>query len=222
MRIENLCKSYKNTAVFENFCLDIEENKITCILGESGSGKTTLLNVLAGLTPYQGTVPRTKCSYIFQEPRLVPNLTVFDNLRLVCGDGQKISDYLDRAGLKDKAKAYPVSLSGGQAQRVAILRAFLFGAETLLMDEPFSSLDLSLKVRMMDMFRELWKSDNRTCLFVTHDIDEAVYLSDRIILLDGGRIRTEFNLPFSEERRFGENGRIRSEILQAILSSRIL
>jgi NitT/TauT family transport system ATP-binding protein len=174
MKISNLCKSYGDNLVYQNFNLEIEDGKTTCILGSSGSGKTTLLNVIASLTDYSGEVTKVLPSYIFQSPRLIPNLTVVGNLKLVCSDEGKICEMLDKTGLIDKAKEYPAHLSGGQAQRVAILRSFLFKSDVILMDEPFASLDLKLKISIMDMFKTLRKEEGRTAIFVTHDVDEAV------------------------------------------------
>ena len=188
IEIANLTKKYSDTAVYENFNLSVEEGKITCILGESGSGKTTLLNAVAGLTKYNGSITQKKCSYIFQSPRLVPNLTVFGNLKLVCGDEEKINSILREVKLSDKAQSYPVNLSGGQAQRVSIARAFLFKSEVILMDEPFSSLDLKMKSEMIKLFFGLWRADKRTALFVTHDPLEALTIAHRILVIKDGVI----------------------------------
>ncbi len=192
MEIKNLTKHYGENTVYENFDLTVEDGRITCILGESGSGKTTLLNAVAGLISYDGEITAKKCSYVFQSPRLVPCLTVEDNLRLVCKDTGKIFEALKNLGIDDKAKEYPVRLSGGQAQRVSLARAFLYGGELMLLDEPFTALDLKLKHSVMGLFKEVWKNLKPTVLFVTHDVDEALLLSDRIIIIDGGKIKADF------------------------------
>lgn len=192
IEIKNFSKSYGTTTVYKDFNLSLEEGKITCLLGASGSGKTTLLNALAGLIDAQGEIPKLKCSYIFQNARLVPNLTVRGNLALVCKDRVKIDEMLKSVGLSGKADRYPVSLSGGEAQRVAIARAFLFDSDILLMDEPFSSLDLKLKYKMLDLFFEIWQKDKRTVLMVTHDVDEAVAAAQRILILSEGKIKYDF------------------------------
>lgn len=192
IEIKNFSKSYGKTEVYKNFNLSLEEGKITCLLGASGSGKTTLLNALAGLIDAEGELPRLKCSYIFQNPCLVPNLTVRGNLSLICRDGAKIDGMLKSVGLADKSQSYPVNLSGGEAQRVAIARAFLFESDILLMDEPFSSLDVSLKYKMLDLFFGIWREDKRTVLMVTHDVDEAVTAAQRILVLSAGRIKFDF------------------------------
>lgn len=183
IEFKNITKIYGENVVYKDFNFAVEEGKITCILGESGSGKTTLLNMFAGLTEYNGEITKKSCSYIFQQPRLLPNLTVKSNLLMVCKSRQKVLDMLKAVGLEDKADSYPVTLSGGQAQRAAIARAFLYPSEVILMDEPFSSLDLALKLKISELFLELWKTEKRTALFVTHNPDEALMLSNRICVL---------------------------------------
>lgn len=218
IEIKNLCKSYPNITVYDNFNLSLEEGEITCFLGESGSGKTTLLNAVASLTDYSGKISAVKCSYIFQSPTLVPCLNVFDNLKLVCSDERKISNMLDILGLTDKAESYPVKLSGGQAQRVAIARAFLYESEAILMDEPFSSLDIKLKLSIIDNFLKLRKTDKRTVIFVTHDIDEAAAIADRIIILNAGRIVFDKYYSDASERSGREKESIRAELLSSLLA----
>lgn len=216
MVIEHLYKRYNDLVIFDDFSLEIAEGGVTCILGPSGAGKSTLLNILAGLTSFKGDVPSLVCSYIFQQPRLVPNLTVRGNLSLVCRDKERVSDMLARVGLSDKEGSYPVALSGGQAQRVAIARAFLFDSRVVLMDEPFSSLDLKLKTHIMNVFREVRSGDGRTAVFVTHDVDEAVYLSDRIIVLDGGKII--FDSPNAPADFYGQNTPLREKLFRVLSS----
>lgn len=181
-------KKYGDKTVYKNFSLSVAEGKITCILGESGSGKTTLLNCVAGLSPFVGEIPALKCSCVFQTPRLVPNLTVLGNLRLVCNDENLILKTLDDLHLSDKMDAYPKTLSGGQAQRVALARALVYGGEIMLLDEPFSSLDLKLKMEISALFKNLQRQKNITSLFVTHDADEALSLGDEIIVIKNGAI----------------------------------
>ena len=187
IQIKNLTKRYGNLTVYENFNLDIKDGEVTCILGESGCGKTTLLNCIAGLTDYEGEITQVKCSYIFQTPRLVPYLTVGGNLKLICKDEKAIDEALEKVRLTDKKNAYPVALSGGQAQRVSIARAFLYGGEVILMDEPFTSLDLKLKKEISELFLQIQSESRRTALFVTHDVDEALSLAHRIIAINGGK-----------------------------------
>lgn len=216
IEIKNLSKSYGSNAVYKNFNLSLKEKEVTCILGESGSGKTTLLNCIAGLTEYEGERLALNCSYIFQSPRLVPNLTVYGNLALVCNDEEKITAILQRVHLEDKAKAYPVTLSGGQAQRVDIARAFLFGSEIILMDEPFSSLDLKLKLEMYELFYEILNESGRTALYVTHDLDEALSIAQRIIVIKHGEIVYDKPVLSPAPRAYGSEERIRRELIAAL------
>lgn len=217
IEIRSLTKRYGEKTVYENFDLTLEEGKITCLLGKSGCGKTTLLNAIAGLIPYEGDIPKLKVSYVFQTPRLVPNLTLEDNLKLICPDGEKIARMLERVGLADRAKVYPINLSGGEAQRAAIARAFLFDSDILLMDEPFASLDLKLKARISELFFEVWKEDKRTVLCVTHDIDEAVVIAQRALVLAEGRIIYDSTPESPVPRKLDEGGELRSGLVRALL-----
>lgn len=212
--IRNLCKTYGNLTVYDNFNLEIEEGKVTCILGESGSGKTTLLNCIARLTDFSGEIPELKCSYVFQSPRLVPNLTVYKNLSLVLNDSEKINAILQKVRLSEKANEYPRNLSGGQAQRAGLARAFLAVSDIILLDEPFASLDLKLKTEMERLFFEIRKADNRTALFVTHDIDEAINVADRIIVLKGGKTVFDYTRPPQTD----SGGALRRALINALIS----
>lgn len=219
--LKKITKRYGALSVYENFDLTLEEGKITCILGESGCGKTTLLNILAGTTDFTGEAPKLSCSYIFQQPRLVPNLTVHGNLRLICRDEKKIEDMLERVGLADKRNAYPVELSGGQSQRVSIARAFLHPSELILMDEPFSSLDTALKIRLIDEFSCLWREERRTAVFVTHDAEEAYMLSHRAIVLKNGKIIADIRDESEIPRVYGRESFYKKQILSAMLNDGI-
>ncbi len=212
IKISNLTKRYGEQTVYENFNLSLEEGKITCILGESGCGKTTILNCIANLTKYEGEITPLKCTYVFQSPRLVPCLTVKQNLALVCKDSEKIDNMLEKVGLSDKADKFPSTLSGGEAQRVSLARAFVFGGDILLMDEPFSSLDLRLKFAVCDLFLSLQREKNSTALFVTHDIDEALRVADRIIILKDGALCDDMTV----ER--GKEDGLRKNIIEVLMS----
>lgn len=193
--IDNLNKYYGENKIFKNFNLEIESGAVTCILGESGSGKTTLLNIISGITDYSGNVEGAdgNISYIFQSPRLIPSLTVFGNLDYVLRT--EIQDKIKRKEIiinilkiveLDEAKdKYPRELSGGMAQRAAMARAFAYPSELLIMDEPFKALDIGLKKRLTDAFLTLWEKDKRTVIYVTHDIDEALLISERIAVIKG-------------------------------------
>ena len=208
--LKDICFSYSNqnnsaavseTAIFKDFNIKIPASKVSVILGPSGCGKSTLLNIIHGiLTPASGVIEKDKSneiSYLFQEPRLLPWKTVGQNIELILKNHyehkqrQKITrHYLEIIGLNDFADYYPSELSGGMRQRVAIARAFAYPAEIILMDEPFQALDPGLKLNLTRLFSSLWIEDNRTSLFVTHDITEAIFLGDEIFVLSSKKPST--------------------------------
>lgn len=194
LKIKNLVKSFTSELIFKDFSMELEENKITCILGVSGIGKTTLLNIITGLIPFDsGNLSDFKnktFSYIFQEPRLLEWKTVFGNISFVLKDKYAKRDilsitekYIKLVELENFKNYYPSALSGGMEQRVSIARAFAFPSDILIMDEPFKSIDYKLKKLLIKAFIDLWEADKRTVLFVTHDIEEASYLSNNIVIL---------------------------------------
>ena len=194
IKLENINKEYGEKIVFENLSLSIEENAVTAVLGESGVGKTTLLNILSGAASYTGKMQNDsrKVSFVFQEDRLVPFMTVNENLEFVLGKGD-YTEKLRQVGIEEYKDSYPSSLSGGTARRVALLRAFLYDGDLMLMDEPFSALDLSTKYKVMQLFLKLWEQKRITAIIVTHDIEEAVFLAKRIVVLgEKGVIKGDF------------------------------
>lgn len=216
IEINNLTVKYGKKTVYDGFNLNVEDGKITCLLGESGCGKTTLLNAVAELIDYGGRVSPVRVSYIFQSPRLIPYINVLKNLTAAGAEEKAAHKMLERVGLGEKAGAYPDFLSGGEAQRVSLCRALLVGSDALLADEPFSSLDLKTKLSVMELFKELQREDGRCVLFVTHDVDEAVFMSDRIIVTAEGKILKDFeNIP---SVGFGESNSLRGEIISALLN----
>ncbi len=219
MKLEHVTKRYGDRLALDDLSLELEEGRITAILGESGAGKTTLLNILAGLVPCEGTVEgRKDFSYLFQSPKLLPNRTAEENLRFVLPKGAwgKIGAMLEKVGLKGREKSYPQQLSGGERQRVAIARAFLYPHEILLMDEPFSSLDLSLKRTLIALVFDLWRERRQTIVFVTHDVHEAAMLAHRAVVLRRGRL--VFDLPVDGERDFLAHPPCERELSRALLS----
>ena len=226
MKIKNLYKSYGEQSVFENFSLEINEGEILCVLGESGGGKTTLLNILAGLTNFEKgeVVSSNNVSYIFQEHRLLPHLTVRENLAYVGGTEERIEKLLKETEILKFEQKRPSMLSGGEKQRVAIARAFCVPFSLLLMDEPFSSLDTGLKLRLLTVFAKLWKEANaqekKTAVFVTHDIEESLMLADRIVVLKSGKIVGDFTLSRADRPSpYGEENPLREKILSLVLNS---
>ncbi|GFN33495.1 ABC transporter ATP-binding protein [Paenibacillus xylaniclasticus] len=178
--------------------LDIAEGEFITVIGPSGCGKSTLLRIIAGLdTNYSGTVrlagneikgPGIDKGFIFQEHRLFPWLTVEKNIAsdLSLGDKEvrrKVDELIELVKLKGFEKSYPRELSGGMAQRVAIARALLRQPKVLLLDEPFGALDAFTRAHMQEALLEIWRTNKTTMIFVTHDIDEAVYLANRVVIL---------------------------------------
>lgn len=227
MIISDVDKKYNDLVVFEKLNLTIKDHEITAILGPSGCGKTTLLNIISKTTDYSGTIEGNdgKISYLFQSQRLLSNLTVKKNIEYVLKsyldkqEREKVTnDILKKVELTEFANYYPSQLSGGMAQRVSIARAFAYDSDIMLMDEPFKGLDISLKKKIIDVFLRLYKSDKKTTLFVTHDIDDALIMANRIIVLssDGKIVLDEtINEPF-DERDVGMYGDLRAKIYQAI------
>lgn len=224
MILRDVGKRYGDRVALEHITLEFPEGAITAVLGESGAGKTTLLNVLAGQTSFTGESEGAKsCSYLFQSPKLLPNLTAEQNLRFVLPKEKwgEVRAMLCRVGLAGREGALPRQLSGGERQRVAIARAFLYPHELLLMDEPFSSLDLSLKKTLMELVAELWEGTRQTVVFVTHDVHEAAVLAHRAVVLKRGRIAAELSLEGAPPRGFFVHADCEDELVR-ILTSEIV
>ncbi len=187
MKIEKLTVSYGKNKVFDNFSTEFLDGKITCVLGCSGVGKTTLLKYLAGLLDVKPK-GEINASMVFQEDRLLPNLTVINNLLFAGCKQENIDFYIEKVGLKDKMNSRPSELSGGEKQRVNFLRAILNDAPLILLDEPFSSLDLATKIPLINDFRKNLKQSKKTAILVTHDVEEALLIADEIKLLGKGEI----------------------------------
>ncbi len=224
--LNNIEKRYGDNVVFDNFNLEIEENKILAVLGASGCGKTTLLNILSGLTEHGGNVEGVgkRVSYLFQQPRLLPNLNVYKNLEYVLKylpkqeRDAKIKDVLVKVEMWEERNKFIGELSGGMAQRTALARAFVYDAPLLLMDEPFKGLDISLKKRIINVFKKLYLEDSRTTVFVTHDIDDAFFIADRIIVLKkGGKIVDDVMLDKNvNDRTIGDFAELKERIYKII------
>lgn len=230
MVVKKLCKRYRTESgekiVFDNFSAEFKDGKVTAVMGSSGIGKTTLLNCIAKLTDYDGEIAGVGSSaYVFQEDRLIPDKTVYDNIDFVMqtedADERKkrIKNALSVTELLSEAFRYPSELSGGQRKRVSLARAFASGTDLMLLDEPLSSLDIGLKFRIFDVMKKVFKSDSKTVIMVTHDVDEALTLADEIVIIDkgGAAYRKEFSTDlFDRDITDDECNRIRKEIIEIL------
>ena len=220
--LDRVGKTYPNgVRALDGISLEVAPGEILVVIGGSGCGKSTMLRAISGLdTPTQGKVvlngmvinePHEEIGIIFQEPRLLPWLRVADNV----GFGleaypkeerhKRVARALDRVGLSEKARVWPRELSGGQAQRVAIVRALVPRPQVLLLDEPFSSLDAFTRADLQDHLLDLWADSKPTLIMVTHDVEEAIVLADRVMVMRPrpGRVYDEIpcDLPRPRDRQ---------------------
>lgn len=192
---KNFSFSYPDKEIYKNFNVEFLGGKINVVLGASGVGKTTLLNALTGLSGFDGEIENMpkNVSYIFQNDRLVKTISVEKNLDFVLKNAIRdktarknaIYDMAKLLEISDVLKRLPTEISGGQAQRVQMARAFLYPSEVMLLDEPFKGLDVSLKTRLIKKFLELWGRDGRTVVLVTHDVYDALLMGDKVFVLSG-------------------------------------
>jgi sulfonate transport system ATP-binding protein len=196
VRLQRFMRRFGDNTVLKGLDLEIAPGEFVALLGRSGSGKTTLLRTLAGLDPADGQdviAPEAR-AVVFQDARLLPWKRVWKNVTL----GLRGPDPRDRAeaalrevGLGHRLDAWPSTLSGGEAQRTALARALVREPQLLLLDEPFAALDALTRLKMHELVLGLWRTHRPAVLLVTHDVDEAVTLSDRVLVLDQGRIAAE-------------------------------
>ena len=224
--IENVSKTFvsndseEEVLALKDINLTIETGEFVSFVGPSGCGKTTMLRIIEGFeNPTEGTVkddgkivtgPSNERGFIFQNYSLYPWLNVIDNVVFGLGingkpekeSKERAMEYLESVGLKDFANSYPHELSGGMKQRVAIIRSIINDSKSLLMDETFSALDVKTKHKLQKQIHEICQKQNKTIIFVTHDIDEAVFLSDEIIVLSRrpGRIKKIFEIKLEHPR----------------------
>ena len=203
LKVNSVSKSFEHEKIIENISLELHEGEIVSLLGVSGGGKTTLFNIIAGLsTPDTGSVVLDdtditgkpgNISYMLQKDLLLPYRTIIDNVALpliIRGEKkasarEKASAYFEEFGLSGTEMKFPSQLSGGMKQRAALLRTYLFSEKVALLDEPFSALDMMTKNAVHEWYLDVMEKIKLSTLFITHDIDEAILLSDRIYLLTG-------------------------------------
>ena len=221
-------KAYPGRAVLADVRLQLQAGEVVSLVGASGCGKSTLLRIAAGLDDaFDGhvlldghplglrRVSRATVSavgVVFQEPRLFPWLDVAANVGFESNadfDSRRVSALLDEVGLAGYERALPKQLSGGQAQRVAIARALYTGPRLLLLDEPFSALDAFTRVRLQDLVLELAQRHRASLLVVTHELEEAVLMADRVLLLDEGRVARELAVPLPRPRSREDSALVR-------------
>ena len=212
MELKHISKQFDGNIVFKDFDIAFQEGVISCLLGPSGCGKTTLLNMMGGVTAADGgdfsSLNGKRFSYIFQAPRLLPWKTVAENIGFVMDRNitaserqQKLDYLLQMVEMNHYAQYYPSQLSGGMAQRVSIARAFAIDSDVILMDEPFSGIDINLKKTMLQRFLEIWKTDQRTVIYVTHDIGEALLLSNEIVVFSKAPVKIMLQTQVDESNR---------------------
>ena len=225
VRACGVSRSFAGREVLRGLELEIEGDEFVALLGRSGTGKSTLLRILGGLDPeYEGDVlvPQRR-AVVFQEPRLIPWQRVAPNVGLGLRPGpggrarlaQQCRDALTEVGLADQARAWPVTLSGGEAQRVALARALVREPQLMLLDEPFGALDALTRTRMHGLLQDLCARHRPAVLLVTHDVDEAILLADRVLVLLDGQIALDEDVRLRRPRYRGdpEFVRLRSRLL---------
>jgi sulfonate transport system ATP-binding protein len=237
LALNRVGKTYPNgVRALEGVSLDVEPGEIVAVVGGSGCGKSTLLRAVSGLdNPTQGSVsldgsvvtePNDRIGIVFQEPRLLPWLSVAGNVgfglehRPRQERAERVAAQLARVGLSDKAGVWPRELSGGQAQRVALARALVTRPEVLLLDEPFSALDAFTRVDLQDHLLDLWADGKPTLIVVTHDVDEAIVLADRVVVMrpHPGRVEEEVavDLPRPRDRQSAAYDFVKRRVLAAL------
>lgn len=246
LRAENITRRLDKQFSLENISFSIESGKITCILGESGSGKTTLLRIIAGFekvdegklffgdqelnSKTNWMVPENRnFGLVFQEYALFPHLTVEKNILFAAKNPTQLNLLIEQTGLQGLEKKYPHELSGGQQQRVALARTLATSPRLILMDEPFSNLDHSLRAEMRFQLKEILKTANVPCILVTHDIEDALSMADQVIVLKDGKIlqtgtpQNIYENPVNEytAKLFGKINKFTSEDLMKVAGIKV-
>lgn len=227
LQMNKIEKTFGDATVLKDFSLEVNKKEIVCIIGPSGCGKSTMLNIVSGLMiPSKGDIfnKSKNISYVFQEDRLLPWKSVYENIYIVNKEISKeqMKVMIEKVGLTGFENYYPLELSGGMRQRCSIARAFNYEADLLLMDEPFKSLDYNLKFSMVDHLLNLWEMKQNSIVFVTHEIDEALLLGDRILVLSDRptKVIRKFEMKVMKRERSLKNEeliKIRNEIVGCLV-----
>lgn len=220
VELSRVVRQFGERRVLNLIDLMIRASEFVAVLGPSGTGKTTLLRLLAGLDTADGGTLRLAAarSVVFQEPRLVPARRVWENVVLGDRSAKARADAeraLAEVGLKNHAEAWPKTLSGGEAQRVALARALVHEPALLLLDEPFASLDALTRIRMHELVAQLWRRHRPAVVLVTHDVDEAILLADRVLVLAEGQVALDLPVGLDRPRHRADPGfdRLRIRLL---------
>ncbi len=232
LKIWDLTKTFGNVSVLKSVNLEVEPGQFVAIVGRSGCGKSTLLRLIAGLeTPSEGGVlldgePVRKLSrtvrVMFQDARLLPWKHVIENVGLgLNNDWRARAEWaLEQVGLKERAGEWPAVLSGGQRQRVALARALVSQPRLLLLDEPLGALDALTRIEMQRLIEQLWQEQQFTSLLVTHDVEEAVVLADRVLVVEAGQISLDLPVKLPRPRQTGnaELAQLKERVLERVMN----
>jgi len=233
--LRHLARHFGSQQIFTNLSLDIEPGEWIALVGRSGCGKSTLLRLIAGLDsaqsgsihighahPAASSTQSPDIRLMFQDARLLPWKSVLANVGLgLTGNWQdKAQEALQEVGLAEHAHKWPSQLSGGQRQRVALARALIHKPHLLLLDEPLGALDALTRIEMQQLIERVWQRHRFTVILVTHDVQEAIALADRIVLLEHGRVGLDQTIPFPRPRARGsaEFAALEASILERVLS----
>ena len=234
LKAEAITKCFGPREVIAGISAEFPRSSVTAILGPSGCGKTSFLNILAGLIQADSGrlygFPKASFSYSFQDPRLLPWLSCLDNILFALSglEDKKLSReralrFIAAAGLEGYSGFKPPQLSGGMRRRLSLARAFSYPSDVLLLDEAFASVDLKLRIELMDLFSLLWREEKSTTIFVTHDVQDALYLADRILVFSSRPAKLAEVLSIAsprEGRRYGskEYSELEEQLYRKILS----
>lgn len=227
LQAENISKSYGTKQALATTSLSFAEHSFTCIVGRSGCGKTTLLRLLGALEVADSGSVRLaqakRLATVFQEARLMPWLTVAENIMLAAKadnslEQQSLPELLEQLGLTGCEQLYPHELSGGMAQRVALGRTLFYNPDVILMDEPFSALDYFTRQGLQQTLLKLFANERKTIIFVTHDVEEALLLADRILIMDNSTVKNDVPVTLPRPRQAADTAfqLLRQKILQAL------
>src|SRR3989339_386432 len=226
--VKNLSVHYDGYCALKDVEFEVDKGEFVAIVGKSGSGKTTFLHALVHFIPFSGEISAPKnVGMVFQHYAVFPWFTASENIAFGLGDksgnerAQIVSEHLKLAELEDKKDKYPAELSGGQVQRIALARSLAHNPEVLLMDEPYGALDAYTRDKMQQWLLDIWTTHKKTIVFVTHNIEEAIFLADRVLVLNDQKFVGEYKISFARPRnesiKFSpEFNKLRQQIFESL------